>query len=98
MGCVWHQNVLHNTDLKTIYLTLIETYQIAIEKLFSISGIRTHFPLDNITYYSHTSSFNINSLNTKDPKLFYQVFYSKNYIINCPDNLLMIAGNTFELN
>lgn len=39
--------------------------------------------------------FKINSLNTRDPKPFYPLFSTKNYILNSPANLLMTAGNTY---
>jgi len=37
----------------------------------------------------------INNLNTRDPKPFYPQFSNKNYILNFPANLLMVAGNTY---
>jgi len=39
--------------------------------------------------------FKINNLNTSDPKPFYPLFSTKNYILSSPANLLMAAGNTF---
>jgi len=39
--------------------------------------------------------FKINHHNSRDPKLFYPLFSTKNYILNSPANLLMTAGNTF---
>jgi len=39
--------------------------------------------------------FKINYLNTRDPKPFYPLFSTKNYISNSLANLLMTAGNTF---
>jgi len=38
---------------------------------------------------------NIISLNTKDPKPFYPLFSSKNYIINYSANLHIVSGNTY---
>jgi hypothetical protein len=37
----------------------------------------------------------INSINTRDPKPFYQMYSNRNYILNCPANLLMTASNKF---
>jgi hypothetical protein len=37
----------------------------------------------------------INNLNTRDPKPFYSQFSNKNYILNSPANLLVVAGNTW---
>ncbi|KAL4085243.1 hypothetical protein QTP88_027102 [Uroleucon formosanum] len=39
--------------------------------------------------------FKINYPNTRDPKPFFPLFSTKNYILNSPANLLMTAGNTF---
>jgi len=41
--------------------------------------------------------FKINHLNTRDPKQFYPLLSTNNYILNPPANLLMTAGNTFVL-
>lgn len=38
-------------------------------------------------------NFNINSQNTRNHKTFYPVYSTKNYIINCPANLFMVADN-----
>jgi hypothetical protein len=39
--------------------------------------------------------FKINYLNSRDPKPFYPLLSTKNYILNSSANLFMTAGNTF---
>jgi len=82
-------NYLNLIPLKTRRLKLLSKF---LYKL--ISGL---IDCPDLLYLIN---FKINSFNTKISELFYPVHSDKNYMLNCPANRFMIAGNsyTFDFN
>jgi len=80
-------NYLNLIPLKTRRLQLISKF---LHKL--ISGLIDCLDL------LYLINFKINSFNTRNHELFYHVHSDKNYVLNCPANQLMLAGNSYTFN
>jgi len=85
---VWfiYDNVLNYLNLIPLKTRRVQLLTKLIHKL--ISGLIDCPDLLNLI------NFKINFLNTRNHELFYTVRSNKNYMLHCPANLSMIAGNS----